>query len=163
MSIPKDSKYLYYCDNETVHGVEFHTPIVTDNIPVVCDLTSSFLTRPLEWDKFDVVVAAVQKNLGPSGLCSIIMRKDLLGKKRADTPIMCDWELYHNAGGFYNTPNAFALYLSGLNLVHMKKFGLSYYDELAKKRSAIIYDVIDRSNGFYKNEVDVRYRSRLNC
>jgi len=73
------------------------------------------------------------------------VKKSLLGKKRADTPIMCDWELFHGCGGFYNTPNVFGLYMAGLNLAHMKKNGLAYYDDLAKKRSKLIYDVIDNS------------------
>ncbi|CDW76040.1 phosphoserine aminotransferase [Stylonychia lemnae] len=162
-NIHKDSKYVYYCDNETVHGVEYHTPIVTEGVPVVCDMTSSFLTKPLNWDRFDVIVSAVQKNLGPAGITSLIVNKKLLGNKRADTPIMCDWETQYNCGGFYNTANVFALYVCGLNLKYLKKFGLEYFDDLAKQRSTLIYDVIDSSNGFYRNQVDLKHRSRLNC
>ncbi len=92
----------------------------------------------------------------------IIAKKSLLGRKRADTPLMCDWELFYNCGGFYNTPNVFAIYMSGLNLALMKKNGLAYYDELAKKRSGLIYDVIDNSDGFYSSDVAKSCRSRMN-
>ncbi|CDW81464.1 phosphoserine aminotransferase [Stylonychia lemnae] len=163
LNIHKDSKYVYYCDNETVHGVEYHTPIVTEGVPVVCDMTSSYLTKPIDWDRVDVAISSAQKNLGPSGITSLIVNKDLLGRKRDDTPIMCDWETQHNCGGFYNTPNVFALYLCGLTLKHLKKFGLEFYDDLAKQRSKLIYDVFDSSNGFYKNKVNPKHRSRINC
>ena len=126
-------------------------------------MSSNFLSRPLDWSKYDVVFACAQKNLGPAGVTVIIVRKSLLGKKRPDTPILCDWELFLNCGGFYNTPNVFGIYMCGLNLAHMKKNGLAYYDDLAKRRSSLIYDVIDNSNGFYKNEIDINCRSRMNC
>ena len=162
MSIHKDSKYLYYCDNETIHGVEFQKPIVTENIPIVCDMTSNFMSRQVNWDHYDVVLAGVQKNLGPAGICSVIMKKSLLKLKRPDTPILCDWETNLNAGGFYNTPNVFAVYMCALVLKHMKPLGLDHYDELARRRSSIIYELIDGSNGFYTNLIDKRYRSRMN-
>eukprot|EP00347_Sterkiella_histriomuscorum_P012186 403369566 len=165
ISVSKDSKYLYYCDNETIHGVEFAQPIRKDErqVPIVCDFTSNFASRRIDWDNMDVAFAGVQKNLGPSGLCSVIINQDLIGNKRKDTPILCDWELHKNSpNNFYNTPNVFALYLTNLVIQHTKRLGVDYYDDLAKQRSSLIYDLIDNSNGFYTSKVDPKSRSRMN-
>lgn len=100
---------------------------------MVVDTTSNFLTRAVEWDHVDVMFAAVQKNLGPSGLGAVIINRDVLGNKREDTPILMDWQFHEKApNNFYNTPNVFALYLSNLVLKHTKKFGIEHYDDLAK-------------------------------
>lgn len=87
-------------------------------------MSSNFGSRRVNWNNFDVVFACAQKNLAPAGLTIVIIRKSLLGKKRIDTPIMCDWALLDKHKSFYNTPNVFAIYMAGLNLAEMNKLGI---------------------------------------
>jgi phosphoserine aminotransferase len=128
-------------------------------------MSSNFCSREINWDHHAVVYAGTQKNVGPAGACITIIREDLIGPlKRPDTPAICDWETFlHAPAKLHNTPATWSVYVSGLNLAHMiKEGGVRHYDELAKKRSKMLYEYMDSSNGFYVNNVDHRYRSRMN-
>jgi phosphoserine aminotransferase len=129
-------------------------------------MSSNIATRQIDWDSLDYVYAGLQKNLGPSGCCVSFLRKDLTQGlwQRADTPAMCDWRLFRDAPDkSHNTPTSWSIYVAGLNAKHMlTKGGIPYYQSLAEERSKLIYDIIDRSAGFYTNEVDPRFRSRVN-
>ena len=101
--------------------------------------------------------------MGPAGVTVTVIRDDLIGKHRADTPIMCDWSTFNKAPNtYYNTPVCYSIYVAGLNIAHMKKNGLKYYEDEAQRKSKLLYDFIDGSNDYYSNPIDKKYRSRLN-
>ena len=136
-NIDHDAAYFHYCENETIHGVEFPA---SSSFPfsqlagqtVVCDMSSNMCSRPVDWDKYGVVYAGAQKNIGPAGVCIVIVREDLIGSPRPSTPMLCDWKLFRDAPNqFHNTPSCFPIYVCGLNLKHMKAKGLQHYTELA--------------------------------
>jgi len=94
-------------------------------MPLVCDMSSNICTRPISWEKYGVVYAGSQKNIGPSGVCFNVIRDDLIGHQRPDTPVLCDWKTLRDApNGLHNTPATWPLYVCGLNIAHMKKNGL---------------------------------------
>jgi phosphoserine aminotransferase len=164
--IDPEAAYFHYCDNETVHGVEFQE-FPYDKVPsgqiLVSDMSSNMCTRPIHWEKLGVVYAGAQKNVGPSGMTIVIVREDLIGHQDPKTPLMCDWRVMRDAPNqFHNTPACWPIYVAGLNIAHMKKNGLAYYTKLAEKRSKLLYDTIDNSYGYYTNPVDKKYRSRMN-
>lgn len=120
-------------------------------------------TRPIHWDKHGVVYAGLQKNIGPAGAAVVVIRDDLIGHQKKDTPVMCDWSTFDKAPNHYhNTPACYPIYVAGLNIAHMKKKGLQYYQDLATQKSKLVYDYIDSSEGYYINPVDPKYRSRMN-
>jgi phosphoserine aminotransferase len=163
--IDKEAAYFHYCDNETIHGVEFKEfPYeVVGDLTLVSDMSSNFCTRPIDWDKYGVVYGGAQKNIGPAGVTVCVIREDLIGHQRKDTPLICDWQTFDKAPNtFHNTPVTWSIYACGLNIAHMKKHGLAYYQEQAEKKSKMLYDYIDGSEGYYTNPVDPRYRSRMN-
>jgi phosphoserine aminotransferase len=131
---------------------------------VVCDMSSNFASRPVDWSKFDVVYAGAQKNLGPAGICVNVIRKSLITKARKDTPILLDWPLFDKAQNkCHNTPNCWTIYMIGLNVQHMlEQGGLEHQKEKAAKRSEMLYNYIDNSNGYYSNATEAKYRSRMN-
>ena len=164
-NIDKESAYFHYCDNETIHGVEFKEfPYeAVEGMTLVCDASSNIGTRPIDWEKYGVVYAGTQKNLGPSGVVIVVVREDLIGHQRPDTPCIFDWSIFKKAPTkLHNTPACGPIYLTGLNLAHMNKNGLQYYQDLAERRSKLLYDTIDGSEGYFTNPVDPRYRSRTN-
>jgi len=163
--VDNDSAYFHYCDNETIHGVEFpEFPYdKVGDLTLVCDMSSNFCSRPINWEKYGVVYAGAQKNVGPAGVTVAVIRDDLIGHHRPDTPVMCDWKTFLNAPNtFHNTPVCWSIYVCGLNIAHMKKNGIQHYVDLAEKRSKMLYDYIDASSDYYSNPVDPRYRSRMN-
>ena len=110
-----DAAYVYYCDNETVHGIEFSAPpMAPEGVPLVADMSSNFLTRPIDWSRHGVVWAAAQKNFAPAGLTVVIARRDLLGGLLAHMPSMFDWALYAREKSMPNTPPVFQLYIADL-------------------------------------------------
>jgi len=153
-SIEQDAAYFHYCDNETVHGVEFpqfpYELIPKDQI-LVCDMSSNIGTRPVDWNKYGMVYAGVQKNIGPAGSTVAIIREDLISKPMEKTPILCDWDIFNRAPQtFFNTPSCYSIYVCGLNLEHMiKQGGVEYYEKFAKEKSSKLYDYID-STDYYR-------------
>lgn len=163
--IDKDAAYFHYCDNETIHGVEFQEfPYeAIGDMTLVCDMSSNMCSRPIDFTKYGVVYAGAQKNIGPAGVTVCVIREDLIGHHMASTPVICDWQTFSKAPNTYhNTPVCWSIYVCGLNIAHMKKNGLEYYQKMAEKKSKLLYDYIDNSDGYYSNPVDVKYRSRLN-
>jgi len=171
-NIDKNASYIHYCQNETVHGFQFHDQ--EDNsfpwnsvgdLPVVCDMSSDIGSRKVDWNRYGMVYAGAQKNLGAAGVCVVIVREDLLGKQAPDTPFLLDWDLYNKSQGCnFNTPATYPIYITALNVAHMiKSGGLNHYIDLAQKRSKMIYGFIDNSGGFYSNPVDPKFRSDINA
>lgn len=160
-----EAAYVHYCMNETVNGVEFnYTPEVGD-VPLVADMSSDFCSKPIDVRKHAYIYAGVQKNLGPAGLAVGILRDDFADGKREMNicPTYTSFKTTADNGSMYNTPACFTLYAVGEYLKYTKKVGgLSYWDELSDKKSRMIYDAIDGSDGFYKCPVDKSCRSRMN-
>ena len=94
---------------------------------LVCDMSSNMATRPIDWEKYGVVYAGAQKNLGPAGVTVVVVREDLIGHHKKETPVLCDWNTFLKAPNqFHNTPATYPIYVMGLNLAHMKKKGLQH-------------------------------------
>lgn len=161
---PNDAVYRYFCDNETIQGVEFnYVPETKSKIPLVSDMTSNFLSRPIDVSKFGVIFAGSQKNCGLAGLAIVIVRKDLIGKQMRFTPTIQNYKVMDENRSLYNTPLTFAIYIAGLCFKWMlERGGLEAMDEFSKKKSSLLYDLIDNSGGFYTNPVDKSSRSRMN-
>lgn len=169
--INKDAAYFHYCDNETIHGVEFPGAdkfpfdAVPTGMPLICDMSSNFCSRPIAWEKYAVVYAGAQKNVGPAGVCINVIRDDIIGKNmRKDTPLLFDWKTFRDAPTkFHNTPACYPIYVCGLNLAYMKRQGgLPHLEAEATRKSKLLYDFIDSSSDYYSNPVDPSFRSRMN-
>ncbi len=159
--IVNDAAYLHYTPNETIGGVEFFwTPEV--DMPVVADMSSTILSRPIEVDKFGVIYAGAQKNIGPSGLTLVIVRKDLLGNAHASTPSMLDYKVHADAGSMSNTPPAYGWYMAGLVFQWIKEFGgLTAMEATNRRKAEKLYGFID-GHDFYANPVEIQSRSLMN-
>eukprot|EP00055_Hartaetosiga_balthica_P001897 m.2209 g.2209 ORF g.2209 m.2209 type:complete len:391 (-) comp1735_c0_seq1:248-1420(-) len=156
--------YVYYCDNETVNGVEFSgIPNVPEGTTIVCDMSSNFLTRKVDVSKFGLVYAGAQKNAGPAGVTIVIVRDDLLGKAHRFCPTIFDYQVMAKAGSMLNTPPCWSIYVVGLVLEWVvEQGGLDEFERRSDTKSNLIYGVIDGSNGFYMSPVEKSSRSRVN-
>lgn len=153
--------YLHYCPNETIGGLEFASVPEVD-VPLVADMSSTILSRPLDVDRFDVIYAGAQKNIGPAGLALIIVRRSLLGRARSDIPALLNWETLAEQGSMANTPPTMAIYLAGLVFEWLEeKGGLEAMEAINRRKASMLYELIDNSS-FYNNPIDPRYRSLMN-
>jgi len=157
-----DAAYLHYTPNETIGGVEFHwVPDVTD-VPLVVDMSSTILSRPIDVSKFGVIYAGAQKNIGPAGLTVVIVREDLIGEALPNTPTMFDYKTHADNESMYNTPPTYGWYLAGLVFQWLKEQGgLARMAEINKRKADKLYAAIDGS-AFYANPVDLACRSWMN-
>jgi phosphoserine aminotransferase len=153
--------YLHYTPNETIGGVEyFWVPKV--KAPLVADMSSTILSRPINVDDFGLIYAGAQKNIGPAGLTIVIVRKDLLGKAQSICPTMLDYKIAADNESMYNTPPTFAWYLAGLVFQELKNIGgLVEMEKINRRKAGKLYDYIDAS-GFYRNPVEKSARSLMN-
>lgn len=152
--------YLHYTSNETIGGVEFQD-IPDCGLPLVCDLSSNILSQPLAVERFALIYAGAQKNLGGAGITLVILRKDLLGRKKS-LPSMLDYAPHAKNGSMLNTPPTFTWYLLGLVLEWIQSMGgLEAMAWLNARKAGKLYEAIDASS-FYSNPVDKKYRSRMN-
>ncbi|MFL3655063.1 MAG: 3-phosphoserine/phosphohydroxythreonine transaminase [Halioglobus sp.] len=156
-----DAAYLHYTPNETIGGVEyFWTPEV--EVPLVADMSSTILSRPTKVEDFGVIYAGAQKNIGPSGLTLVIVRRDLLGKANAACPAMLNWQLAADNESMYNTPPTFALYLAALVFDWLvEQGGLSGIETVNRLKAKKLYAAVDNSD-FYANPVELQSRSLMN-
>lgn len=154
--------YLHYVSNETIGGVQF--PYIPESdVPLVCDMSSDFLSRPVDVSRFGLIFAGAQKNVGPAGLTLVIIREDLLGHVRPGTPTMFDYRVHADADSMYNTPPTYAIYMAGLVFKWLKaQGGLKGIAARNAEKAALLYQAIDASNGFYRCPVDKPYRSQMN-
>ena len=161
-SLNPDAAYVYYTDNETISGVEFPSIPEVGDVPLVADMTSNLLSRPLDVSRYGVIFAGAQKNIGPSGLVIVIVREDLIGHAPKHIPSMYDYAVQAKNDSMINTPPTFSWYMSGLVLKWVKQQGgLKAMEKLSHIRSGKLYQAIDESD-FYHNPVDPRYRSNMN-
>lgn len=157
-----DAAYLHYTPNETIGGLEYDFIPDSGSVPLVADMSSTMLSRPVEINKFGLIYAGAQKNIGPSGLVVVIIRKDLLGKARKETPTMMNYQVIADNDSMYNTPATYSWYLAGLVFKWLKEQGgVPAMAELNARKARKLYDFIDQ-NEFYANPIDPRFRSWMN-
>ena len=158
----KNSSYLYLCSNETIGGIEWQDFPDTGDVPLIGDMSSDILSRPVPVEKFSMIYGGVQKNLGPAGATFIIMKKSLLEKQNTNLTAYMDYKLHSKDKGLYNTPPVFSIWGVKLVLDWIKKNGgAKGMEKRAIEKSSIIYDVIDGSP-FFRSPVDPAYRSKMN-
>jgi phosphoserine aminotransferase len=154
--------YVHFTPNETIGGVEFHFVPETGNVPLVADMSSTILSRPLDVSRFGVIYAGAQKNIGPAGLTLAIVRRDLLERATGPVPAVFDYALQVKNDSMYNTPPTLAWYLSGLVFEWLlEQGGLGAMAEVNQRKAAKLYHFIDSSE-FYRNPVEVAARSWMN-
>lgn len=164
LEIRPDADYFYICANNTIYGTEFHyDPETPAGVPLVADMSSNILTRPVDVSKYGVIYAGAQKNMGPAGVTVVIVREDLLGSYPAEKyPTILDWKLMAEKDSMYNTPPTYGIYILGLVLAWVEEQGgLKAMQELAEKRSSMLYEYLD-SQDFYKPVAEKESRSRMN-
>jgi phosphoserine aminotransferase len=162
LDLSPGAAYVHYTPNETISGVEFHYVPDVRGVPLVADMSSSILSRPIEVSRFGLIYAGAQKNIGPSGLTLAIVRDDLLGRARASTPSVFNYRAVADEGSLLNTPPTFAWYIAGLVFKWLKKQGgLAAMDARNVEKARLLYDTIDSSD-LYLNKVERQSRSRMN-
>ncbi len=156
-----NAAFLHYTPNETIGGVEF--PFVPEvAVPLVADMSSTILSRPIDVSRFGLIYAGAQKNIGPSGLCVLIVRDELLGRARPDTPSIWDYRSVAAEGSMLNTPPTFGWYFAGLVFKWLKRQGgLAAMAERNRAKAQLLYGSIDQS-GYYRNPVEPSCRSWMN-
>ena len=154
--------YVHYTPNETISGVEFGYVPETGAVPLVADMSSSILSRPIDVAKFGMIYAGAQKNIGPSGLTVVIVREDLLGRARPDTPHVFDYKAIADNHSMLNTPPTFAWYMAGLVFKWLKAAGgVAEIGRRNQAKAAMLYACIDGSR-LYRNSVAADARSWMN-
>ncbi len=160
--VSTDAAYVHYTPNETIEGVEFPYVPAIGAVPLVADMSSTILSRPIDVTRFGLIYAGAQKNIGPAGLTLVIVRADLMGNPLDGTPTMFDYAAQAAAGSMYNTPPTYAWYLAGLVFQWLRrKGGLEGMAEINRRKAEALYAAIDDSS-FYANPVDIDCRSWMN-
>ena len=156
-----EAAYVHYTSNETIGGVEFHWVPDTE-APLVADMSSDILSRPLDVTRFGLIYAGAQKNLGPAGLTLVIVRENLLGQPLPGTPTLYDYQIHAQNDSMYNTPPTYAMYITGLVFAWLKKQGgLTAMEKINTAKANLLYDYLD-STDFYHCPVAIANRSRMN-
>lgn len=169
-AIPKQSEwtldpgasYVHICSNETIGGVQFHWTPDTGRVPLVADMSSDILSRPIDVSKYGLIYAGAQKNIGPSGLTIVVVREDLLGHALPITPTAFNYQIQAEADSMYNTPPTYAIYIAGLVLKHVKALGgMAAMAEHNARKAKVLYDFLDASS-FFRNPIAKEDRSLMN-
>lgn len=161
-NLNKDAAYVHYTSNETIGGVEIFWTPKTGDVPLVVDMSSHILSRPIDVSQFGIIYAGAQKNIGPAGLTIVIVREDLIGKTIAGTPTMFDYKIHADNDSMYNTPPTYGIYMAGLVFKWLKtKGGLAAMEKTNILKADMLYDYLD-STDFYEAPVAKANRSRMN-
>ncbi len=163
LPISEDADYVYICENNTIYGTKYKTLPNTKGKPLVADLSSCFLSEPVDVSKYGMIFAGVQKNVGPAGVVIAIIREDLITEDvLPGTPTMLRYKTHLDAGSLYNTPPAYGIYICGKVFKWLKNLGgLEAMKEINEKKAAILYDFLDQSKMF-KGTVEKKDRSLMN-
>lgn len=164
-SFTDDASYIYFTSNETIQGVDYlRDPDWERDLPVVCDMSSNILSRPMDLNRYDVIFAGAQKNQGPAGVATVLLSPRAIEiAKTKNLPLMLSWAEALKADSIHNTPPCWAIYICRLYYKWvMKEGGLTEMASRADKRSSLIYDVIDQSEGFYVGHAQKGSRSQMN-
>jgi phosphoserine aminotransferase len=157
-----NAAYVHYTPNETIGGVEMFWTPETGNVPLVADMSSTILSRPVDVSKYGLIYAGAQKNIGPAGLTIVIVREDLLGQPVAGTPTMFDYKTHADNDSMYNTPPTFAMYVAGLVFKWVAaQGGLVAMEKINREKAGLLYDTLDGTE-FYNSPVAKDNRSLMN-
>lgn len=157
-----DAAYFHYTPNETIGGLEFQDIPDVGEVPLIADMSSNILSRPLDVSKFGLIYAGAQKNIGPAGMAIVIIREDLIGQVLPATPTMFDYKIHADNVSMYNTPPTYTWYLAGLVFKWLKELGgLTAIETINRRKAEMLYTAIDQSS-FYNNPIDKAYRSWMN-
>lgn len=158
------ASYAHITGNNTIYGTEYHEwPKVPSSVPLICDMSSNMMDKVVDPKKFGVIYAGAQKNIGPAGVTLVIVREDLLERVPEQTPTMQKWKTHAEKDSLFNTCPVWAIYMVKLCLEHLKKTGgIPAIEKVNRKKAKLIYDVIDKSNGFYKGHAKPDSRSLMN-
>lgn len=160
--LDKDAAYVHYTANETIGGVEFHWVPQTGDVPLVCDMSSNILSRPVDVSKYGLIYAGAQKNIGPAGLTIVIVREDLIGQVLPKTPVMLDYKTHAENESMYNTPPTYGIYIAGLVFQWIKQNGgLAAMEKHNRDKAALLYAFLDQSR-FFVSPVAKADRSLMN-
>lgn len=163
IEVPAGASYLHLTSNETIGGTQFHEFPSTGDVPLIADMSSDILSRPIDISKFGVIYAGAQKNLGPSGVTVVIMREDLIKEGSKTIPAMFRYETHAKANSLYNTPPSFSVYMVSLVLQWIKaRGGVAQVEQYNRDKTKLIYDAIDQSGGYYKGCAQPESRSLMN-
>jgi len=166
-NLDHDAAYLHYTANETIGGVEFHDTPESGQVPLVCDMSSNILSRPIDVSQYGLIYAGAQKNIGPSGLTVVIIRDNLIGpavsgRQASPLPGMLDYHKHAEAASMLNTPPTYAIYIAGLVFKWLRQNGgLEAMAPRNETKSKLLYDYLD-STDFYHNPIRPQDRSRMN-
>lgn len=164
LKLDPQAAYAYFTSNETIQGVQFAAEPEVGDVPLVCDASSDFLSRPLDIKKYGLLFACAQKNAGPAGVTIVVVRKDLLERSRDNLPGYLNYKLHHEGGSMWNTPPTFAIYVVML-VTKWLLTDIGGLDKMAAQNEAkakLLYEVIDRSNGFFSGHAQPNCRSKMN-
>jgi len=162
-NLDPEASYVYYCDNETIHGLEFQFVPETNGVPLVCDMSSNILTRKIDFSKFGLIYAGAQKNIGCAGCTLVLIRDDLIGKALPSTPTVFCYQTMVGHNSLYNTPPTYSIYIMGLVFEWIKEQGgVETMEANSKKKSERIYKIVDTSSGFFSCPIAKSCRSRMN-
>jgi phosphoserine aminotransferase len=160
--LDNEAAFVHYTGNETIGGVEFHWTPETGSVPLVCDMSSNILSKPIDVSKYGLIYAGAQKNIGPAGLTIVIIREDLIGKGVPAPQTMMDYKTHAENDSMYNTPPTYGIYIAGLVFQWLKQQGgLAAIEKQNIAKAKMLYDCIDASS-FYANPVRKEDRSRMN-
>lgn len=158
-----DTAYVHYTPNETIHGVEFHDIPDVGAAPLIADMSSDILSRPVDVSRFGMIYAGAQKNIGPSGLVVMIAREDLLARNPRPLPKIFRYSEHAAQNSMLNTPNTWGWYLAGLTFQWLKEQGgLAAMAKRNGEKAEVLYAAIDGSGGYFRNPVEPSARSRMN-
>jgi phosphoserine aminotransferase len=158
----RDAAYVHYCTNETINGVEFVDVPDTHGVPIVADMSSHILSRPIDVSKYGVIYGGAQKNIGPAGLCLVIVREDLLEQASPLTPAVFHWKTQADNQSMINTPPTYSIYIAGLVFEWLlEQGGVEAIEKVNIAKANLLYDYIDQTD-FYYNPIQPAYRSRMN-
>ena len=163
LNFSRDAKYIHYTSNETIEGVEFKYDLDGKGTSVVCDASSNIFSKPIDIEKYALVYAGAQKNIGPSGVTLVIIRDDLIEKVPQNQHSLLDYRAIAKNDSMLNTPNTWGIYIINLVCEHLKKHGgLTAMQRKNVEKARILYDAIDGSDGFYQGHADRAARSAMN-
>jgi phosphoserine aminotransferase len=163
LKLDSDASYVHFTSNNTIYGTQWKKEPETGNVPLVCDASSDILSKKIDVSKYGVIYAGAQKNMGPSGVTTIIIRKDLTERSQDSLPTMLNYKTHVEGNSLYNTPNTFGVYIIGLVAKWIKHIGgLEVMEKVNKEKAEILYKCIDESNGFFKGHAEKDSRSLMN-
>ncbi|MFA7418202.1 MAG: 3-phosphoserine/phosphohydroxythreonine transaminase [Melioribacteraceae bacterium] len=163
MKLDPEASYVHFTSNNTIFGTQFRTEPETGNVPLVCDASSDFLHKKIDMNKYSLIYAGAQKNIGPSGVTVVVIKKDLLARSSDSLHTYMNYKIHADNETMYNTPTTFGIYIAGLVFKWLLNMG--GLDEMYKRnldKAKVLYDVIDGSDGYYKGTTAVEDRSLMN-